>query len=80
MIGPTLLEKLKFSSSTCPLWSKMTILSKILDRPQLLEKLKFFILDMSAVVKKDNFEQILVSNIGKIEILILDMSAVHGQK
>ena len=56
-IGPLFLEKLTFSSSTCPRWSKMTILSKILDRANIFGKIEIFILDMSAVVKNDNFEQ-----------------------
>ena len=38
-------------------WSKMTILSKILDRAKIFGIIKIFILDMSAVVKNDNFEQ-----------------------
>ena len=60
LIGPTFLEKLKFSSSTYHRWSKMTILSKILHRANIFGKIDIFIIYMSglsAVVKIDNFEQ-----------------------
>ena len=56
------LEKLQFLSTTCLRWSRMTILRKILDRANIFEKVKIFIIDMSAVVKNDNFEQDPLNN------------------
>ena len=66
----------------------MTISSKIFDQANIFGKIEIFTLDISAVVKNDNFEQnpkqiIILSKIldranifGKIEIFILEMSAV----
>ena len=77
-MGPKFLEKLKFSSSTCPRWSKIQFWAKSWIGPHLLVKIKFLARTCPWWSKMTILSKILgrANIFGKIEIFILGMSAV----